>query len=471
MIKKINWKFILILALVILLAIVSVSCKKTATTQTQPNITLQVWNVFDDSKVFDPIFAEFKAKYKGLKIEYRKFEDPQKYMDLIVNEMAEGEGPDIFFLQNSSLKNNYKKLTPADSNAVSLDAFKQTFVGVAANDCLLSGDDGVTRLYCMPLYIDNLALYYNKAHFEEILPSDNGPAQTWSQIEDQVYKLTKEDNSFERFARTGLAFGRADNIARAYDILEMLLLQGATKFYAEGGAQAVFATQQGVTSMGQAYFPGRDALDLYTSFGIQSNKQYSWNKYMANPNSAEKEMIPFVNGKVSMIVGYSYLYNDLLDQIELQSKKGLKTINKKDIVVTAIPQVFDPSKGEGQVTLANYFAPVVSRTTQYPQLAWDLIGFLSTKDSQTQYNKETRKPSARRDLIDSQSTDPIYGVFSKQIGYSKTFDVTDEARYQEIFLKAISSVVDNSLKPLDAMLEAQNQINDILKNKTFKVAE
>src|SRR3989339_1384160 len=106
MIKKINWKFILILALVILLAIVSVSCKKTATTQTQPNITLQVWNVFDDSKVFDPIFAEFKAKYKGLKIEYRKFEDPQKYMDLIVNEMAEGEGPDIFFLQNSSLKNN-----------------------------------------------------------------------------------------------------------------------------------------------------------------------------------------------------------------------------------------------------------------------------------------------------------------------------------------------------------------------------
>ena len=49
------------------------------------------------------------------------------------------------------------------------------------------------------------------------------------------------------------------------------------------------------------------ALELFTSFGLPSQKNYSWNKYLADADSGEKEIKTFANGKVSMIMGYTYV--------------------------------------------------------------------------------------------------------------------------------------------------------------------
>lgn len=440
------------------------SCRKKTNEKKNANfdITIEVWNLFDNSTVFDPLFAEFKSKYPGMKIEYRKFEDPSEYLDLIINEMAEGEGPDIWFINNSWISEHYKKLIPADVAYVPAEGFKQTFVGVAADDCIMKDKDGTERVYCMPLYVDNLALYYNKEHFEEKLASEGKPAETWAKLTDQVYKLTKEDKSFERFARSGIALGRSDNISRAYDILMMLFLQTNTKFYNEGYTEAIFAKQQGVSSAGQAYFPAKDAIDLYTSFALPNNKQYSWNKYISNPNSLEKELTPFVLGKSSMMVGYSYTYEEIVRQIEMQSKKGLSTIDVKNIGISEIPQFFGSESGETKVSYASYFAPVVSRTSEYSKLCWELINFLSEKENQAYYNEKTNRPSSRRNLVEEQSGDPIYGVFSKQLGYAKSVKMADSYKYEQIFIEAINEITEKSTKSFDALKEAEDKVNEVL---------
>ncbi len=435
-------------------------------------ITLQVWNVFDDAEVYEPLFAEFKSRYIGLQIEYRKFNDPIEYLDLLLNEMAEGEGPDVFFIHNSWIPKHYKKIIPADISFLPAAGFKETFVSVAADDCVLREIQGdgeqaqvIERVYCMPIYIDNLALYYNKEHFEEALPETGKPAETWEQIKDQVFKLTKQDNSFEKFARCGIALGRSDNIARAYDILQLLILQSKANIYTEDGSKAIFASQQGVSPTGQAYFPGREILELYTGFSNPNNKEYNWNKFISNPKSLEKEITPFVKGKVSMVLGYSYLYDTIADQIELESKKGAKVISTKDIAVAQIPQIFDPQAGESKITLASYFAPTVARTSQNAKIAWELISFMNTKENQKYYNETTKRPTSRRDLLDEQTGDPIYGTFVKQIGFSKSFKVADNQKYEEIFLDAIDSVVENRKRSIDAIKDAEDAINQILETR------
>jgi len=465
--RKINIKSFLLILIVFILIVSGCRNKdedRAQNQQSQITTTLQVWNVFDESSIFDPLFAEFKSKHVGLQIEYRKFENPAEYLDLIINEMAEGEGPDIFFIHNSWVQEHFKKILSADVAYIPADAFRETFVASANDDCILKGADGIDRVYCMPMYVDDLAMYYNKEHFEEVLPEEGKPARTWAEVENQVYKLTKEDNSFERFARSGIAMGRADNISRAYDILQMLMLQADTKFYNETDTSAVFASQQGVSSSGQAYYPARTAFEIYTNFAIPNNKQYSWNRYIANPVSEEKEIIPFVTGKVSMIAGYSYLYNELLNQIDMQGKKGLKTINANDIEVALMPQVFDPLKGETQVTLASFFAPTVSRTSKNAELAWQLISFLTTKENQQYYNEKTHRPSSRRDLVETQSAYPVYGIFSKQLGFAKSLKIFDSEGYEEIFLKAVTAITENGVKVAEALKEAEASINEVLKN-------
>jgi ABC-type glycerol-3-phosphate transport system substrate-binding protein len=459
-------KKVFICGLLMIFAFSISSCrKKTDLGQAQKikkNITIQVWNVFDDSSLYEPIFSEFESKYLGLNIEYRKFENPDEYLNLIINEMAEGEGPDIFFMHNSWVTEHFKKISPADISYIPPQAFKDTFVSVASDDFVLKGEDSVEKVYAMPLYIDNLAMFYNKSHFEEKLPSAAKPAKTWEQIKEQVYTLTDEDKSFERFFRSGIAIGRADNISRAFDALQLLLLQTKADFYNQTYSSAIFATQQGVTSSGQAFFPAKEALQLYTSFAMSGNKEYSWNRYIANPNSVEKEIIPFSNGKVSMILGYSYLYTDLINQLDLQAKKGIKTISKGDIGISAIPQIFNEESGETKVTLESYFAPTVSRTSENAQIAWELISFMAKKENQEYYNEQTHRPSSRRDLVEEEKADSIYGVFASQLGYAKSLKMADSKKYQEIFLNAINAVLDNKMKAVDAMKVAQDEINKIL---------
>jgi ABC-type glycerol-3-phosphate transport system substrate-binding protein len=314
----------------------------------------------------------------------------------------------------------------------------------------------------VPLTVDTLALYYNKASYDDSVPARGKPAATWEELKDDVFKLTKKDNSFERFEVAGMAMGRSDNIARAVDILYLLMLQYGTKFYNDNISSASFAAQTSSTATGVSLNPATEALTLYTGFSLPANKNYSWNSYLADSNSAVKEMETFSKGKVAMIFGYSYLYDQILSDIKELQLKGINTIDIKNIRIAEVPQVIDSKTStEKRVAYANYYAETVSRTSQNPQEAWDFINYISSKQNLAFYNEKTHRPTSRRDMIDDQVKDPIYGVFAQQIGYAESLPIYDDGRYFEIFSKAIDSVL-KTVSATDAIRTAESEINIML---------
>lgn len=450
--KSLSKKSLALILTTALLSSLLIGCRSKEVTKAQ-KIELVYYKLYDNQSVFDPLIQNYQKQNPNVKIKYRKFTNPEEYERLIINELAEGEGPDIFSVPNTWIDRNFKKIIPANPQVISAQTFKDTFVSVASNNLVKQPSNSESELvYGIPLTVDTLALFYNKDHFEDKIPERGKPATTWEGIKEDVFKLTKQDASFERFEISGLAFGRSDNISRAVDILYLLFLQSKVNFYNQNLTQATFAGNKAST----------EALELFTSFGLPANKNYSWNQYIADPKSNEKEIAAFARGKVSMFVGYSFAYQQIKDKIADFDKKGLTTITPKTIKVAPIPQIFDPeSSNQKRDTLASFQVEVIGRNSQNPNEAWKFLTYLSTQENLRTYAEKTNKPTSRRDLIAEQKEDPIYGVFVNQIGYAESIPIYDPQSYQQIFEETITSVI-NTQKPSDAIKLAQEKINKVL---------
>ena len=421
-------------------------------------VELTYYKVFDGSDVMEPLINKFEATHPGLVIHYKKFDDFEEYQRVILNEMAEGEGPDIFSMQNTWFMSNYKKITPMPSDIGTPDLFEGLFVDVAYKDLVRTDDEGHEQIYGVPMTVDTLALYYNKDHFEDRLPSKGKPSDTWEGIKEDVFVLNKTDESFDRFEISGIAMGRADNISRAVDILYLLFLQHDTQIYDDLMTEAVFAARQN----GLFSYPGMEALDLYSGFADEDNKHFSWNEYTADDDSEGQEIEAFARGDVSMIIGYSYTYDLIENYIRLVESKKQTAIDKDAIRIASIPQLYDPDvSNEKRVTYASYFAETVSRNTENPELAWDLLVFLTQGEQLDSYFNETHKPTSRRDMIEDQKDDPIYGVFAEQIGFAESFPIVDYYTYKDAFERVIDASSGSGIAQ-GALIDAQDHINEFL---------
>ncbi len=465
---KINIKkYLAVLLIVLVSASLFTGCFKKETTKKAPaalKVELVYYKLFDQEDLMRPLIQQYQATHPNVTIKYKKFENQEDYYRTILNELAEGEGPDIFSVPNYWIKKNAKKISALPTKMGSPKDFADTFVSVAEKDLVFADPrDGETKVFGLPMSVDTLALYYNKGLYEDRVPSRGKPAPTWEGFKDDVFKLTKADNSFERFEVAGTAMGRADNIARAMDILYLLMLQYKVDFYNEKLTQAQFSKQNAVGTTSASYNPATEALKLYTSFGLASQKNYSWNEYMSDPKSDVKEVEAFARGKVATIFGYSYLYEQIKAEIAQLKRDGVPVINPDLIKISTVPQVNDPATStEKRDTFANYFVETVSRNSENPEVAWDFLMFVTSKDNLTYYNQKTFRPTSRRDLIETQKQDAVYGVFAEQVGYAESILIYDWDLYLQIFGKAIDSVLATTSSPTTAMRTAEDDINKIL---------
>jgi ABC-type glycerol-3-phosphate transport system substrate-binding protein len=395
-------------------------------------VSLSFYGLFDSEEVYKPIIEDFQSQNPHVSINYKRFNDPVDYLDTIINELAEGEGPDIFMLSNTQIPEHFKKITPSPEGLLTKESFESSFVEVTHSDLIFPDESGANQIWGLPLYVDTLALYYNDDHIEEALPTQGRPSDTWEGIAQDVQLLNKEDQSFERFERAGIALGRSDNISRSFDVLMAMFLQYKIDFYNEDLTQVIFQNDQN----------SRIALELFASFGLPSQSNYSWNKFLADEESSEKEITTFASGKVSMILGYSYLYEDLVNEIARLKQNGEDTIELTDIKIQEIPQVYDPDTStETRETYASYFVPVVGRTSDHPEQAWDFLLNLVSLPNQQHYNDVTHRTSANRALISEQQQDPIYGIFATQVGYANSVIMPDAEVFSAAFIEAMDRII------------------------------
>ena len=94
----------------------------------------------------------------------------------------------------------------SDEDTYTYKQFLDTFVDVARDDLTSNG-----TIWAMPLYIDTLALYYNKDIFNTA--GITFPPKTWEEFVILVTKLTKFDER-GNIIQSAVAMGTVKNINR-----------------------------------------------------------------------------------------------------------------------------------------------------------------------------------------------------------------------------------------------------------------
>lgn len=400
----------------------------------EERIDLEFWGVFDDPSFFQEAIRNFRRLNPDINIRFVSFPF-EEYEKSVIDALAAGRGPDIWMVQNTWLKKHKDKLSPLDQNDKDLNFkllnFRQDFVDVAEADLIDNG-----QIYALPLYVDTLALYYNKGLLNSA--GISSPPENWDDFNEAVKILTKLDKK-GNIEKSGAAIGLARNINRSTDLLMLLMIQSGTQMIDLARNKAVFSDPVGFKPVGLT------ALEYYTDFANPAKSVYAWN------DNQFYSLDAFVTERTGMMFNYSH---------------HIQTIRSKaprlSFGVALMPQ---PKEASIRVDYANYFAPAVSSSSKNKTAAWKFLVYLASKEGALSYLRESLRPSARRDLIDFQKTDPDLGIFAKQSLTAGSWPQTDPSAIEKIFADMIEDVVFRRATPLEAIKTAEDKVTVLMQRK------
>ncbi len=439
-------KFILlagggILLIIILLFLV---IKGVGPKPSNESISLQFWGTFDDQSYYDQAISEYEAIHKNVSIEYT----PISFVDYesgLINSFASQRGPDIFLIHNTWLPKFADKISPLPQNKPSKNEepimtykyFKENFVDVAVKD-LTIGEDEVNRdIYAVPLYVDTLALFYNKDMFNT--KGITLPPRTYQNLSDDVEKLTERD-SRNRIVKSAIALGYSRNINRSTDILMMFMLQAGVRMTNSDHTQATFAKDIDGVAVGE------NALEYYTQFAHDSVLDlFTWDA------TQHYSIDAFAQGETAMMLNYSHHIGTLRDRAP-----------RLNFGVAPAPQ---PEDADHDVTYASYWAPSVSKQSPNSLEAWKFLAFLSTTDATTSYLEASHRPAARKDLINEQLDDADLGVFAKQALSAVSWYQYDNIAVETEFANMIESVYTGAETLASAIRKAESRISASMRDR------
>jgi multiple sugar transport system substrate-binding protein len=396
-------------------------------------VILEFWGVFDESSAFAKSVRLFEAQNPNIKVIYTKlaFED---YERNVVSALAANSGPDLWMIHNTWLPKHADKLQPlpaqiaGEKNAsMTLKEFKDTFVDVAYQDLVRGG-----KIYSMPLYVDTLALYYNK----DMLNSAGfaTPPDTWGDFNNVIKAVTRQ-NGAGNIIQSGAALGTARNVNRSTDILENLMIQSGVQMTSDDGTSATFTRSVDNQAVGEI------ALQYYTDFANPQKEVYTWN------DSQHYSVDAFAEGSTAMMFNYSHYVPLLKDKA-----------SRLNFAVAPMPQLSQLNNA----TFASYWTPAVSLNSKHADAAWKFITFMAQKQNSLDYVTETKRPGARRDIIALQQSDLDLGVFASQALTAKSWLQIDNTAIESIFADMIDDVNFKRAKLSDALQNAESRVNVLM---------
>ncbi len=399
---------------------------------------ITVWGVFDDSKVWDEIFAGFSAQGR-VSFEYRKIPFDDYERDLL-KAFADQSGPHIFMLHNAWLPAYQSMLAPMPQSMMTFKEFQEIFVDAPVSDFTRNS----AQIYAIPFYMDSLALYYNR----DLLNAAGriGPPESWSKFQSLVEELTIVDVN-GNIVQAGAAMGAAENINRSTDIFSLLMLQ---TFYPKDPVDPNVPRSnltESVVEGTQVISPGADALRFYTDFANKALKSYTWSRDQTYSIDA------FVDGNVAMMLNYSH---------------HIKTIRSRapelNFDVGFAPQLQALLGMNLRVDYGSYFGFGVSRfgTEKEQNAAWRFLDYLASSAPQWQYHQLTDRPPVRRDLLGLLLDDADYAIFAQQALTAKTWYQPNATEVEQYLADMINAVLDG--EPVrDALERVHAQINVLIR--------
>ncbi len=383
---------------------------------------LTFWGVFDKKANMEkilPAIPGFQATYTEM--------DPKTYESDLVNALASGTGPDIFMINRSWIPKHSDKLVPLTPKDLNIKSLRDIYPTVVEQDFSPNG-----YIYALPLWMDTLALFYNKNIFDQkgvVFQPKN-----WKEFQDAVSKTTEIDKS-GRILKSGASIGGSEtSVYKASDILSALMLQTGTPMVSADFAHATFS-QKGIGS-----------LNFYADFANPKSKYYTWN------DSIDYSLDSFAKEKSAMMIGYAY------------SVDAIKARNP--FLKYGISELPVPENSGTRVDYPDYWGVAVSKKTKNALKAWSFIYALASNQQIVKnYTKLNNRLPALRSLLTTKTNDPFWGVFAQSALTARSWPEVDPSQVNEIFSNMISNVITGNSTSQKAIKEAEAKITNLMQNR------
>lgn len=452
---KVNWSrrgLVLAIGAILLLA----GCTPRRTVSVEPkaqntpeSITLSYYRWQDDAKSFDDIIRTYTALHPNIRIVVRKIDpsyykpriDSQyDYQEYIIQQIADGSGPDIFSLRNDWLPKLHQQIFPAPTDIINVTDFKQKFAQVATDDFVM-GD----KVYAIPFSIDNLILFYNPTLLAQ--GGFSQPPKTWDELRQMIPSLTKFEKGL--LTKSAIALGAdQESIPQFADILATLVMQYRGKMTSADHTKATFdAANPTVSSL----YPGVEATDLYTSFARQGTPNYTYTdeKYAWGSRKFPSDVQAFGEGKTAMTIHYGSTVTSI--------EKFYPMFNFN---TAPLPQV----RVDAPVVTAKYWGETVSKASQHPDESWDFINFVAQEENLAKFYATTKHIPSLKSMWSRYRQDQYYGPVAQQAGFGKSWYRNDTEKIENVLANMVNNINRFAMEPKIAVASAARDITAILQD-------
>lgn len=403
---------ILQLSVVLLIGILFLAgCKRNEqdNENTSQQVTLIWWNLFESQKNVQPLIDAFQDEHPNVIIQYKQqgvTGGVGAYKNLLDNALTDDEAindPDIFTIENTWVGSYEQYIATAPTDVLDTNSLAD-FYSVVQSDFATGSIKG------LPLYVDTLAVIYNKDKLIEA--GYSVPDNDWNEFKTQAINLTTRDSS-GNIASAGFAGASGNNVQFNFDIFNLLMLQNGVDLNSNT-TLAGFSTNS-------------DVLDSFSFYNAFNSGQGSWN------SSQKLDIAAFLEGRLAMFIAPSWRLNDVLIYNE-QYNLNL------DIGIAPIPQL----SGSDNIHWATYWGQTVSKASANSKIAWEFIKFI-TESEQLKVLDQTVKENGRMvgifyprlSMASEISEDENLRVFSQAIPFAKSWYMRDgyamEQEFNEFF--------------------------------------
>lgn len=367
-------------------------------------IKLTYWRTAEDKMALDAILVRWKQMHPNVSIEVVNI-PLLSYEKKLNDAVSSNTLPDMFMIKPDWLPRYISSTQPSPTEVFSEGYYKKIFAPIVANQLIRDG-----KVRAVSYSLPTLGLIYNQDLFTSA--GIDSPPSSWQDLVDDNSKLVKKSGN--GLISSGIALGTA-GVSNSASILPMLMMQNGAIMTNTPPTEATFQKLSA-----DNYPSAIKALDFYTSFARPGKSTYSWSDGFGDSTQA------FAKGKTAMIIDYP------------NKISGIKAISPGlNLKVAKIPQLNPGSP----INYADYWAETVSKSTKYPEIAWDFYNYMTSYEIMNMYSVATAKPASRLDLAKYQQTDPIIGPFASQVPSAQNYYKGNISLSDTAMLEMINSVL------------------------------
>jgi ABC-type glycerol-3-phosphate transport system substrate-binding protein len=363
--------------------------------------------------------------------------NPDAYNAQLINAIASGQGPDLFFMSESTIGLLTDKAVLIPYSVVPQGDYLSAFVDEA--QLFVTGQG----LLAMPFSIDPLVMYWNRDLFTSAgVPQ---PPRYWNEFLTLAPKLSSL-NANQGARRSAVALGTWGNINNAKAILSALFMQSGDFVTTRSNQTGALLPILGVKNdQAGGVIPAEDALRFYTDFANPALSSYSWNRSL--PQSADA----FVSGDLATYFGFASEYTVLAERNP-----------NLHFSIALLPQL---ENSPVRITYGKITGLAVARGAKNPQGGLVVAQKLSMPAVSAALLTHLGLPPVRRDSLPDTSTSAALGVVVQSALIARSWADPSSLATNEIFKVMIESVISGRSTPAQAVYEASAGLRQLLPNQ------